>query len=64
MAKSDESSQDPSFHYEIWRGPRPEFGDEPKAIYYVENHNMQCGYSELSTDFEMATREILGRVVS
>ena len=59
MAKSDDISQDPPFHYEIWRGPRPEFGNEPKAIYYVENHNGQCGYSDLLADFEIATRNIL-----
>lgn len=58
MSEPDAPPQDPPFHHEIWRGPRPEFGDEPKAIYYVENHNGQCGYRELSTDFEIATREI------
>lgn len=55
----DEKTQDPPFHFEIWRGPQPGFGDEPKAIYYVENHNGQCSYGELSTDFEMATRATL-----
>lgn len=52
-------TKDLPFHHEIWRGPGPEFGTEPKAITYVENHNGQCGYSELSLDFELATRAIL-----
>lgn len=52
-------AKDPPFHFEIWRGPQPEFGIEPKAIYYVENHNAQCGYGELAEDFEMAARAIL-----
>lgn len=51
--------KDLPFHYEIWRGPQAEFGSEPKAIYYVENHNGQCGYSELAGDFEMATHAML-----
>lgn len=52
-------TRDLSFHLEIRRGPQSEFGIEPKAIYYVENHNAQCGYGELALDFEMAARAIL-----
>lgn len=59
MSNADKSAQDPPFHFEILRGPQPEFGEEPKAIYYAENHNAQCSYGELSTDFEMATLAIL-----
>lgn len=51
--------QDPPFHFEIWRGPGTAFGDEPKAIYYVENHNGQCGYGELALDFSFAARELI-----
>ena len=50
---------DPPFHFEIWRGPGPSFGDEPKAIYYVENHSGQCGYGELALDFQMAATALL-----
>lgn len=50
---------DPTFHFEIWRGPGPSFGDEPKAIYYVENHNGQCCYGELALDFQMAATALL-----
>ncbi|HEX8480776.1 MAG TPA: hypothetical protein VF650_02600 [Allosphingosinicella sp.] len=53
------SASDPPFHFEIWRGPEPSFGQDPKAIYYVENHNGQCGYGELATDFETAARELI-----
>lgn len=53
------TTHDPPFHYEIRRGPGPAFGDEPKAIYYVENHNGQCGYGESAADFEMATLEMI-----
>lgn len=54
-----DEDHDPAFHFEIWRGPDEAFGDEAKAIYYVENHNGQCGYGELATDFEMAARQII-----
>lgn len=54
-----ETPDDPPFHYEIWRGPGASFGDEPKAIYYVENHNAQCGYGDLATDFEIAAKALL-----
>ena len=50
---------DPPFHFDIWRGPGPSFGDEPKAIYYVENHNGQCCYGELALDFQMAATALL-----
>lgn len=56
---ANESTDDPPFHFEIYRGPSEEFGEEPKAIYYVENHNGQCGYSDLATDFEMAAEAII-----
>lgn len=43
---------DPRHHFEIWAGPNPDFvGKAP--VYYVENHNGQCSYAELATDFEM-----------
>lgn len=45
---------DPQFHYEMWEGPKPEFGNNRKSIYYVENHNGQCGYAEIATDFSIA----------
>lgn len=51
--------EDPPFHFEIWKGPGPSFGDEPKAIYYVENHNGQCSYGELALDFQMAATALL-----
>lgn len=47
------------FHFEIWRGPTKSFGDEPKAIYYVENHNAQCGYAEVALDFSIAANSLL-----
>ena len=53
------SPDDPPFHFEIWRGPGLSFGEEPKAIYYVENHNGQCGYGELALDFQMAATALL-----
>lgn len=56
MANDD---SDPPFHFEIWRGPAEDFGDEPKAIYYVENHNGQCGYGELAVDFSFAAQELI-----
>lgn len=43
---------DPRHHFEIWTGPSTEFV-EKAPIYYVENHNGQCGYADLATDFEM-----------
>ncbi len=51
--------EDPPFHFEIWKGPGRSFGDEPKAIYYVENHNGQCGYGELALDFQIAAKALL-----
>lgn len=51
--------EDPPFHFEIWQGPSTTFGDEPKAIYYVENHNGQCSYGELALDFQMAATALL-----
>lgn len=50
---------DPPFHFEIWQGPGESFGDEPKSIYYVENHNGQCSYGDLATDFEIAATALL-----
>jgi hypothetical protein len=50
---------DPPFHFEIWRGPSQSFGEEPKAIYYVENHNGQCSYGELALDFQIAAKALL-----
>ncbi len=51
MAKD---ADDPRFHHEIWTG-RPEAQSErTPSIYYVENHNGQCGYGELAGDFKMA----------
>lgn len=52
-------ADDPRFHYEIWTGPTEAFGDKPKAIYYVENHNANCGYSELATDFRPAADAVI-----
>ncbi len=49
----------PPFHFEIWQGPGRSFGDEPKAIYYVENHNSQCTYGEIALDFQMAATALL-----
>lgn len=49
----------PPFHFEIWQGPGRSFGDEPKAIYYVENHNGQCSYGELALDFQIAAKALL-----
>lgn len=43
---------DPRHHFEIWTGPSASFV-EKAPIYYVENHNGQCGYADLATDFEM-----------
>lgn len=54
-----ESSDDPPFHFEIYRGPGKSFGAEPKAIYYVENHNAPCSYGELATDFSMAAQTLI-----
>lgn len=54
-----DQAEDPPFHFEIWHGPSQSFGDEPKAIYYVENHNGQCSYGELATDFEIAAKALL-----
>lgn len=54
-----DASEDPPFHFEIWKGPGESFGDEPKAIYYVENHNGQCSYGELALDFQMAAAALL-----
>ena len=48
------TADDPRFHHEIWTGPTPQSEAHRAAIYYVENHNGQCSYSELATDFEMA----------
>lgn len=50
---------DPPFHFEIYQGPGSAFGAEPKAIYYVENHNAQCGYGDLALDFSMAADLLL-----
>ncbi|RWP10966.1 MAG: hypothetical protein EOR00_29685 [Mesorhizobium sp.] len=52
-------ADDPRFHYEIWTGPTEAFGDQPKAIYYVENHNASCGYAELATDFRLAAAALI-----
>lgn len=59
MTNDDDSSSDPPFHYEIWSGPSSTFGDEPKAIYYVENHNGQFGYGELAFDFAIAAKHLM-----
>lgn len=59
MTNDDDSPSDPPFHYEIWSGPGAAFGDEPKAIYYVENHNGQCGYGELALDFAIAAKHLM-----
>ncbi len=55
--KSDASN--PRFHYEIWKGPSAEFGAHRKSIYYVENHNAQCGYAELALDFSHAATVLI-----
>lgn len=55
----DQITEEPPFHFEIWKGPGSSFGDEPKAIYYVENHNDQFGYAELALDFQMAATALL-----
>lgn len=55
----EESEPDPPFHFEIYKGPGTSFGDEPKAIYYVENHNAQCGYSDLALDFSIAAEALI-----
>lgn len=50
---------DPRFHYEIWEGPSLEYGKNHKSIFYVENHNASCGYSELAIDFGMAADALI-----
>lgn len=45
-------ADDPRFHFDIYAGPAVGRRDR-SAIYYVENHNGQCSYAELATDFEM-----------
>lgn len=47
-------ADDPRFHYEIWSGPTKEHRARVAGIYYVENHNGQCGYAELAFDFKFA----------
>jgi hypothetical protein len=61
MSEPDENAKesDPPFHFEIWRGPSEAFNSKPRSIYYVENHNGHCGYSDLATDFELAALEII-----
>lgn len=58
MSKNSDSSN-PRFHYEIWSGPLPEFGEQRKAISYVENHNAACGYAELAFDFSYAANLLI-----
>lgn len=53
MPKKNDAN-DPRYHYEIWSGPSSAFGNNEKSIYYVENHNAQCGYAELALDFGYA----------
>ena len=53
------NSDDPRFHYEIWAGPSPEFGQPRKSISYVENHNSHCGYAELAFDFRYAVELLI-----
>jgi len=53
------TNEDPPFHFDIWNGPSKSFGDEPTAIYYVENHNGQCSYGELANDFHIAASALL-----
>lgn len=53
-----ETAEDPPFHFEIWKGRGKSFCDEPKAIYYVENHNGRS-YGELALDFQMAATALL-----
>ncbi|WP_421307013.1 hypothetical protein [Aeromonas veronii] len=52
-------SSDPRFHYDIWKGPSLEYKKSHKSIFYVENHNTSCGYSELAIDFGMAADELI-----
>ena len=52
-------SSDPRFHYDIWKGPSLEYEKSHKSIFYVENHNTSCGYSELAIDFGMAADELI-----
>lgn len=59
MKKDD--ADDPRFHHEIWSGPKPESEARVSGIYYVENHNGQCSYSELATDFKMAADLLIER---
>jgi len=58
MSKKSDAN-DPRFHYEIWKGPSEKFGQEAKSIYYVENHNAQCGYAELAFDFSFAAEVLI-----
>lgn len=60
MSKHKDAS-DPRFHYEIWKGPSTEFGNNQKSISYVENHNSPCGYAELASDFGMAADLLIER---
>lgn len=52
-------ANDPRFNFEIWKGPSPEFGQQAKSIYYVENHNGPCGYAELALDFSFAVNALI-----
>lgn len=53
------SKENLPFHSEIWRGPGKGYGDEPKAIEYVENHNAECSYDQAATDFSIAANALL-----
>jgi hypothetical protein len=54
-------AQDPRWHYEIWSGPSHEFNQNNRSIYYVENHNSQCGYAELALDFSIAVDSLIAQ---
>lgn len=59
MASTKIDANDPRFNFEIWKGPSAEFCQQAKSIYYVENHNGQCGYSELALDFSFAVNALI-----
>jgi hypothetical protein len=54
MARKFPPARDPRFHYEFWSGPTTAHTERLAGLYYVENHNGQCGYSELALDFKIA----------
>lgn len=52
-------SQDPRYHFEIWKGPSEAYTATNPSLSYVENHNADLDYGLAADDFKISADTLI-----